>query len=109
MELEISLLCSQEHATDICIETNPVHTFQPVSLRTILILFSHLCICFHVFIPSGFQIKVLYAYLITPMHAKFLACLILFHVFTMTVFGEEVVREMRNKNCGWETSRKVIT
>jgi hypothetical protein len=48
---------------------NLFHTFHPVSLRSIIILSSYLCLGLpSVLYPSGFPTKILYAFLISPMH-----------------------------------------
>jgi hypothetical protein len=57
-----------------------LHTFHPISVRSIPILSPHL----HLGLPlglfsSGFLTKILYAFLISPIHATYPAYLILYH------------------------------
>jgi hypothetical protein len=88
MEPEGSLPCSQEPAT--CPypepnETNP-HPPNPVSLRSIFMLSSHLRLGLRSgLLPSGLPTKMLYAPLTSPMRAH----LILLALITLTILGEE--------------------
>jgi hypothetical protein len=74
METKVSILCSQQSITSPYSEQEesspPLPT--PISIRSILILSSHQCLCIpHVpsgFFPSGFLTKILYAFFISSMH-----------------------------------------
>jgi len=51
-------------------QMNPVYIVTPYSLRSILILFSNICLGLpSIPFPSGFPIKILYELLISPKHA----------------------------------------
>jgi hypothetical protein len=72
---------------------NPFNTVTHCSLRFILILFSHL----YLFLPSGhfpssffffFSLKIMYAFLITPIWVKCSAYLIICDLVTLIIFGE---------------------
>jgi hypothetical protein len=62
---------------------------QPISLRSILILYSHLCLGLaRGLYPSGFLIKILCAFLISPVHATCPAHLILLYLISLMTFGK---------------------
>jgi hypothetical protein len=68
----------------------PSMTSHLISLRSVLILSSHL----HVylpsgFFPSGFHTKILHAFLFSLMRATFPAHLIMFDMIILIIFGEE--------------------
>jgi len=66
-----------------CIQSMP----SPISLTSILILSSHLCLGLPSgFYPSGFPIKILYSFLISPMRATCSAHLIHFDIVTLIIF-----------------------
>jgi hypothetical protein len=63
---------------------------QPISLRSILIPFSHLCICLQIgFFPSGFLTRTLYTFLSFPMRTTRPAHLIPLDLICLVIFGEE--------------------
>jgi hypothetical protein len=67
-----------------------VHTIIPISLRLILILSIHLCICLPSgLFPSGFPTNILHAFLFSPNHTTCPAHLILLHLITLIRHGEE--------------------
>jgi hypothetical protein len=91
MEPESSLLCSQEPATGPYTEPdNSSHTLQPFFLRFILILSSYLCsgLSSGLF-ASGFPTKILYAFLISTIHAICSAYLILHDLIILIIPGEK--------------------
>jgi hypothetical protein len=63
MDHERSVLRSQEWATDSVLRhMNPVHICNPVSLRIVLVLSSHICLGLPSGpFPSGFRTKTLHA------------------------------------------------
>jgi hypothetical protein len=65
-------------------QINPLHTIRPISLRSILILFSHLRLgLLNGLFPSGFTIKILYAFLFFPMRVTCSAYLITFYLIIL--------------------------
>ena len=71
-------------------QLNPVHTPNPTSWRSILILSSHLSLDLPCgLFPSGFPTTTLYTPLLTPIHATCPAHLILLHFITWTILGDE--------------------
>jgi len=91
MEPEGSLPCSQELATGPYSESHNIHSasFYLISLRSILILFSLMCLdLLSGLLPSGFLTKILYAFLIAPMYATCPTHLIFLDLITLMIFGE---------------------
>jgi len=71
---------------------HPVHNFPPYfsKIHFILMLSSHLRLgLLSGLFPSGFQTKILYSFLISPIRATFPAHLILFDLIILIIFGEE--------------------
>ena len=71
-------------------QINPVYPPHPTSWRSILILWSHLCmgLASDLF-PPGFPTKTLYTPLLSPMCATCPTHLILLNLITWTIFSEE--------------------
>jgi len=91
MEPKVSLLCSHKHIPspyhepDECSPTPS----QPTSTRPNLILSSCLCLDFACDLsPSRFPIKILYVFLISPMHTTHHEQLILLNFITLIIFDE---------------------
>jgi hypothetical protein len=87
MEPEDLLLCSQGLQVFILSQMNSIHTFPlylPVIHRSI---FSHLRLSLsRGLFPSGFLVKILYAFLIHPCYMSCLS--ILFDSITLKILGE---------------------
>jgi hypothetical protein len=82
LEPEGSLPCSQEPITTVS-QMNPIHTLQTCFPRSVLILFSHLCIgLLSGLSSSGFPIIILC--FISSIHA-----LILLDLIILIIYGEE--------------------
>jgi hypothetical protein len=70
----VPLSCPGSYIRARCIQSTPSHT---VSLRSIGIFNSHLRLDLpSVFFPSGFQTRILYAFLMSPMLATYSAHLV---------------------------------
>jgi hypothetical protein len=82
--------CSQEPSTDPYLEpyqSNPHHT---ISLRSILILSTHLRLGLpSCFFTSGFPTDILYAFLFSPIRATWPAHLILLDLIIRSILAEE--------------------
>jgi len=68
------------------IQSIPPH---PTSWRSILFLFSHLCLGLQMVLPAGFPTKTLYTPLLSSIHATCPAHLILPDFITRKILGEE--------------------
>jgi len=70
-------------------QIKPVHALHLSSWRSILILFSHLCLGLASgLFPSGFSTKTLFTLLLSPLHATCFTHLILY-LITQIVLGEQ--------------------
>jgi hypothetical protein len=89
MELEGSLLCSQEPTTGPYSEPDQSNPSHHIFLRSILILSTHLR---HGLpsglLPSGFPTNILYAFLFPHIHDTFPAHLILLDLIILIILGE---------------------
>jgi hypothetical protein len=69
-----------------CIHSTSSH---PISQRSIPLLASYICLgLLSGLFPSGFLTKILYTFLISPMHTTCLAQLILLDLIIVTIFGK---------------------
>jgi hypothetical protein len=88
------------HILSQLIQSTP---FQTSSLRSILILFSHLCRCLaSSLFPSGFPTKIVYVFLMSPIRSTCHAHLILLDLIILIIFCEE---EERNNYCDCKAGR----
>jgi hypothetical protein len=63
-------------------------TSHPISLKSILWLFSNLCLCLSSVFPWDFPTKILYSLLVCPMRATRQIQPIVFHLITLITCGE---------------------
>lgn len=69
---------------------NPVHARTPSLLRSVFILASHVSLCLpRGLLPSNFQTKILYAFLIYSLRSTCPVYLILLDLMTVRIFCEE--------------------
>jgi len=87
MKPQGSLPCSQQPLCSV--RSIQPTTFHPLSLRSVLILSSHLRLFLQGGIfPSGLQTKIFYAFVIFPMRASCPAHLNLLNLIIRIIFGE---------------------
>ena len=86
----ITAFTSAPPSVPILSQLDPVHTPTSTSWRSILVLFSHLCLGLPSgLFPSYFPTKTLYAPLLSPVRATCLAHLILIDFITRTILVEQ--------------------
>ena len=74
----------------ILIQINAIHASHPTSWRSILILYSYLCLGFpNGLFPSGFRMKTLYVPLLSPIRAICPAHFNLLDLITRIITGEQ--------------------
>jgi len=92
MELEGLLPCSQDPATGPYHEPDASILQHPTpfpKIQSILILFSRLCLDLSCgLFPSGFPTKIVYAFLISAIHARCPAHHIFLDLITLKIFSE---------------------
>jgi hypothetical protein len=82
-------VCKSPPNAPVMSQMYPIHTLPPYFLTAILTLSFHLHIgLLSGLIPSGFPIKILYAFLISPIHSIWCTHLILLYFITLIIFGE---------------------
>jgi len=64
-------------------QLNPVHILLTYLFKIYLVLLYHLCLFY-----SGLPTKILYTFLISPMHVTFTTHLILLDLITVIMLGE---------------------
>lgn len=81
----------------------PIHSApsSPVSIRSMLILSSYLCISLPSLLPSEFPTKILYAFCISRVCCTYFALFILFVLITQIVFSDDSFTLM------WETKFRI--
>jgi len=110
MEAEGSLPCSREPTTGPhLVQSTPS---QNISIKFVLILLYHLFLgpSSDLF-PSGYPIKILYAFLISSIRATCLARLSLLHLITRIIFDEAFVCDNIKTMCSLKlekTCRMII-
>jgi len=90
-------------------QANPLHTFTPYFIN---IRFNTILQCTprspKLFVSSGFPIKILYAFLISPMHTTCLTHIIFIrNGCTILVGKPEGRRQLRRPSCRWDYNIRI--
>jgi hypothetical protein len=87
------------HKSPPLVQINPVHITPPISLRSVLILSTNLCLSLpHGLFSSDFPISVLHAFLFSPIRVTRPTHLILLDLVTMIILGEEYKLQSSSKH-----------
>ena len=70
-------------------QINPIHAAHPTSWRCIWLIFLSTPRSSKWFFPSGLRTKIMHAPVLSPIHATCPTCLILLHLITRIILGEE--------------------